>query len=86
MHAQMFECRIGMYCTSLSIIIHIVYDRKVSYANTANANTTIAEPVTLHTVSAYCALPSIASDIITRTMVSKLPTDVTIGPHAPSKI
>ena len=57
----------------------------MSYANMAKATMIEPEPSILHTVTVSRAPPKMASDRNTRTMVSRLPTDVTIGPHTPRR-
>lgn len=52
----------------------------------AKATTIETEPNALHTVTVSRAPPKIASDRKTRTIVSRLPTEVTIGPHTPRRI
>lgn len=59
---------------------------KDSYASTANAQTIMPDPNMLHIVRVSMALPNMRSEMMTRTIVSRLPTDVTIGPHTPRRI
>lgn len=57
----------------------------MSYANTPKAATITPAPIKLHTVR-IVAPPKMTSENITRTMVSRLPTDAIIGPHMPKRI
>lgn len=56
----------------------------ISYANTPKAATMTPAPTRLQTVMVSVAPPNNTSEIKTRTMVSRLPTETRTGPHIPS--
>ena len=58
----------------------------MSYANTPKATTILPDPIRLHAVMISAVPPKIMSEIRTRTIVSRLPTDVIIGPQMPKRI
>ena len=58
----------------------------MSNAKMPKAATIDPEPSRLQTVMVCTAPPKTISDMNTSTIVSKLPTEVTTGPHRPSKI
>ena len=57
----------------------------MSYASIPNAKTMALHPRVLQIVTVSTALPKMASDMNTSTMVSRLPTEVTMGPHTPMR-
>lgn len=52
----------------------------------AKAETTAIVPVTLQMLMADRPAPNIKSEMKTKTMVNRPPTDVMMGPHVPNKI
>ncbi len=57
----------------------------ISYARMPNATTMALQPMMLQTVNVSTASPKTMSDIDTSTIESRLPTEVTMGPHRPMR-
>lgn len=76
---------------SIDLLLHLYlftshFALNMSYANTPKAATMTPAPIRLHIVIVSIAPPNITSENKTRTMVSKLPTDVITGPQIPRSI
>ena len=57
----------------------------MSYARIPKASTIDPHPNTLHMVTVSTASPKMMSDKNTSTIVNRLPTEATMGPHTPNR-